>query len=87
MTNRMRSTKGKKNVRRSHHALSVPEVQEGSDGISLRHMASIDTGKYKGREILKMEKKASKAQPKEAEKVTKEVAKSPELDLSTERKK
>ena len=91
MTNRMRSTKSRRNSRRGHHGISAIDVQNNSDGLSLRHMASLNKGKYKGRDVLNITKKVSKKESKsqnadEGEKKTKEIVNTPELDLSLDTK-
>ena len=49
---RMRTTKGKRNTRRSQHGIAaVGSTQEG-EVMRLRHHASRETGTYRGREVL-----------------------------------
>ena len=59
---RMRSTKGARNSRRSHHGLAVPEHTQESEGPSLRHHISRITGRYRGKEIINVSKRNERLQ-------------------------
>ena len=69
MTIRMRHTKSHTRNRRSHHRAEKPTLSKDKDsGVThLRHRASSVTGKYKGRNVVNVEKKAIKKANKENE--------------------
>ncbi len=54
MVVRMRANKSHRNNRRSHFALENPALtKEAGSGVPhLRHRASLETGKYRGRQVL-----------------------------------
>ncbi len=62
MTVRMRHTRAHTGNRRSHHALENPTLSKDTESgvVHLRHRASKITGKYKGRTVVNVEKKALK---------------------------
>lgn len=61
MVVRMRHTRSHTRNRRSHHALVAPAVTMSSvDGVSRRHRVSPVTGKYRGRQVVNVEKKLDK---------------------------
>ncbi|MEY2664806.1 MAG: Ribosomal L32p protein family [Candidatus Parcubacteria bacterium] len=69
MVNRMRATRAHRDNRRSHHALEEARVSKDKDGVvHLRHHASLDTGMYRGRQVLKMNKKEVVAAEKSSKK-------------------
>jgi ribosomal protein L32 len=80
MVVRMRATKGHRNNRRSHHEATSPTLStEGESKVPhIRHRANPVTGKYRGRQVLDVDKKLVKRAKKEA------VSKSSEGDLSSE---
>ena len=48
-----RTSKAKRNMRRSHDAISVPNIIVEADGTVRRpHRVNLDTGVYRGRQIL-----------------------------------
>jgi len=63
----MRHTKAHTKNRRSHHKAEKPTLSKDKDsGVThLRHRASSVTGKYKGRAVLNVEKKAIKKTKKQ----------------------
>lgn len=66
----MRTTKGKRNNRRSHHGASIP-THTTQDGVTrLRHHASRITGTYRSRSVLSMERHDARVQKKEEMKRT-----------------
>jgi ribosomal protein L32 len=69
MTIRMRHTRSHTRNRRSHHKAEKPTLSKEKDGgaVHLRHRASSVTGKYKGRTVLNVEKKAIKKAKKQEE--------------------
>jgi large subunit ribosomal protein L32 len=62
MVVRMRHTKSQRNRTRSHHRLDKPAVTyDKTTGIPhLRHRASLQTGKYKGRVVIDLQAKIAK---------------------------
>jgi large subunit ribosomal protein L32 len=66
MTIRMRHTKGHTRNRRAHHSLEEPALTTDKDTGTphLRHRASSVTGKYKGRQVIDVNKKV-KSEKKE----------------------
>jgi ribosomal protein L32 len=78
MSIRMRHTRAHTKNRRSHHALSEPAVSnESKDGAHLRHRVSPVTGKYKGEQVLEVNKKEKKVEDNKEEEI-KEVKKKKE---------
>jgi ribosomal protein L32 len=59
MVVRMRSTRSHTGNRRSHHALANPALSKDSKTgvVHLRHIASAETGTYKGRPVKSLQKK------------------------------
>ncbi len=48
-----RTSKAKRNMRRSHDAISAPNIIVEADGTVRRpHRLNLDTGVYRGRQIL-----------------------------------
>jgi ribosomal protein L32 len=66
----MRHTRAHTANRRSHHALSEAAISnDAQDGLHMRHRVSPITGKYKGEQVLDLNKKVSKkSETKEEEK-------------------
>lgn len=61
----MRSTKSHTGNRRAHHRLSKPAISKDSDGnVHLRHRVSPTSGKYKGRQVIDVQKKVLKRESK-----------------------
>lgn len=62
----MRHTKSQRNRTRSHHALAKPAVTIDKDSNipHLRHRASLVTGKYRGRDVLNIQKKLDRKSKK-----------------------
>lgn len=54
MTVRMRHTRGHTNNRRSHHALKTPRltVNEETGIVHLRHRVCMETGVYRGKQVI-----------------------------------
>lgn len=76
MTVRMRHTKSHTRNRRSHHKADVAALSKDKETgtIHMRHRASSETGKYKGRSVIK--KSVSKTEKKyESKKVDKKESK------------
>jgi hypothetical protein len=46
--------------------LSAPAISNGADGLSLRHRVSPITGKYKGKQVIDVDKKIIKKAAKKA---------------------
>ena len=68
MTVRMRHTRAHTANRRSHHKAENPTLSKDKDTgtVHLRHRASSVTGKYKGRSVVDVEKKALKKVKKQS---------------------
>ena len=66
MSVRMRHTKAHTRNRRSHHALAKPALttEKDSEAVHLRHRVSPETGKYRGRQVIDVEKKLEKKESK-----------------------
>ncbi len=60
MVVRMRHTSSHTRNRRSHHALVAPAVTASADGVAMRHRVSPTTGKYRGRQVVDVERKLAK---------------------------
>ena len=70
MSVRMRSTKGRRNKRRSSHGVDMPTyVQEGGHA-RLRHRVSRITGMYRSKAIIAPSKKIRKSEEKQGKKET-----------------
>lgn len=67
MTVRMRHTRAHTRNRRAHHKAENPTLSKDKDSgvMHMRHRASSVTGKYKGRNVLNVEKKAIKKAKKQ----------------------
>lgn len=63
MVIRMRHTRAHTKNRRSHHALTANTitVDEATKTSSLRHRVNMETGMYRGRQVIDVVKKAAKA--------------------------
>ncbi len=57
---RMRTTKGKRNTRRSHHGTTLPGHTRENGVARLRHRASRITGVYRGRNVIDTAKRESR---------------------------
>ena len=66
MVIRMRHTRAHTKNRRSHHALKANTIVKDKDTQTthLRHRASLETGTYRGRQVIDMVKKAAKTAKK-----------------------
>jgi ribosomal protein L32 len=60
MSVRMRINRAATKRRRSHEKLSKPAITRDSGGLALRHRVSPVTGTYKGKQIIDVNKKATK---------------------------
>ncbi|MCG8505757.1 MAG: 50S ribosomal protein L32 [Sphingomonadales bacterium] len=51
---RKKVSRSKRNMRRSHHALSTPNVQEDQNTgeFKLRHHIDLKTGQYRGKQVI-----------------------------------
>ena len=51
---RKKVSRSKRNMRRSHHALSTPNVQEDqtTGEFKLRHHIDLKTGQYRGKQVI-----------------------------------
>lgn len=71
MSSRMRKTKGQTGNRRSHHKVDDQRLSKDDGVYHLRHRASLQTGKYRGQEIIdvrsKRQKKLERAREKAKE--------------------
>lgn len=71
MSSRMRKTKGQTGHRRSHHGVEKQRLSKDDGVYHLRHRASLQTGKYRGREVIdvrsKRQKKLERAREKARE--------------------
>ena len=70
MSVRMKLTHGKTASRRAHHKKSAPQLVKTETGVRRRHFADLDTGMYRGKQILNQGK--HKQVKKESAKVSKE---------------
>lgn len=70
----MRHTKGHTGNRRSHHALEKTRVSKDKDTgvLHMRHRASLETGKYRGKKVLEVDASASKQEVKSSSKGSQE---------------
>lgn len=66
MVIRMRHTRAHTKNRRSHHALKANTIETDpkTKVTHLRHRASLETGTYRGRQVIDMVKKAGKTAKK-----------------------
>lgn len=66
MVIRMRHTRAHTKNRRSHHALKANTIvtDPKTKATHLRHRASLETGAYRGRQVVDVVKKATKAAKK-----------------------
>ena len=60
MVVRMRHTRSHTRNRRSHHAIAKPAITASADGVAFRHRVSPATGKYRGRQVVDVQKKVAK---------------------------
>ncbi|MEX2514922.1 MAG: 50S ribosomal protein L32 [Candidatus Paceibacterota bacterium] len=60
MSSRMRKTKGQTGNRRSHHSLDEQRLSKEDGVYHLRHRASLQTGTYRGREVIDVRSKRQK---------------------------
>ena len=65
MSVRMRHTKQHTANRRSHHALKARKLTTENGVPALRHRASLDTGTYKGRQVIDITSNAPKEEKSE----------------------
>jgi ribosomal protein L32 len=56
----MRKTKGQTGNRRSHHAVEKQRLSTEDGVYHLRHRASLETGTYRGREVIDVRTKRQK---------------------------
>jgi large subunit ribosomal protein L32 len=58
-----KTTPSRRNMRRSHHALTVPNVSEDKETGELKrpHHIDLKTGMYKGRQVIVKKEKAEAA--------------------------
>lgn len=57
-------------MRRSHHALEKPATTVDTDGVMhYKHRATAETGKYRGRQVVDVEKKLEKKRVKQQKKL------------------
>lgn len=77
MVIRMRHTRAHTANRRSHHALTgnTITVDKETGAPALRHRVSRATGKYRGKQVLNLVEKVTKAQAKKAPVAKKAAAK------------
>ncbi len=70
MVIRMRHTRAHTKNRRSHHALKANAitVDEKTKTSSLRHRVNMETGMYRGRQVIDVVKKATKKAAKSVKK-------------------
>lgn len=68
MVIRMRHTRAHTANRRSHHAITAPRLSKCADcgAVSLRHNACGNCGKYRGRVVLDLSRRASRTAKKKA---------------------
>lgn len=54
-----KTTRGKRGLRRSHHALSAPSYREdpNTGELSRPHHIDLNTGEYKGRKVIEVKDK------------------------------
>ena len=74
---RMRSTKGKRNLRRSHHNVSAPTLTQEGEVMRRRHYGSRLTGLFRGKKV--MDVKVKEKDVKTDEKRTSEEASVPNV--------
>jgi large subunit ribosomal protein L32 len=69
MSVRMRHTRAHTRNRRSHHSLSAPALTTDKETGTphMRHRASPITGKYRGRQVIDVDKKIAKKESKRVE--------------------
>jgi|GEM_PF-971723 len=60
MSSRMRKTKGQTGNRRSHHSIDEQRLSKEDGVYHLRHRASLQTGTYRGREVIDVRSKRQK---------------------------
>lgn len=60
MSSRMRKTKGQTGNRRSHHKVDEQRLSKDDGVYHLRHRASLQTGRYRGREVIDVRSKRQK---------------------------
>lgn len=53
----MRKTPGQTGHRRSHHGLEEPRLSKGDGVYHMRHRASLQTGQYRGRQVIDVRSK------------------------------
>lgn len=67
MSSRMRVTRSKRDMRRSHHGIREPVITVDERGVKhLKHRASSETGMYRGRQVIDVESRIAKKQKKQA---------------------
>lgn len=60
MASRMRKTKGQTGNRRSHHSVDGKRLSKDEGVYHLRHRASLQTGTYRGRQVIDVRSKRQK---------------------------
>lgn len=74
MSIRSRMTKSKTQSRRAHHALEGARLGKDKEGaLHLRHHASPETGRYRGRVVIDFTAKLAKAERKRKEREREEA--------------
>lgn len=64
----MRKTSGQTGNRRSHHGLESPRLSKDDGVYHLRHRASLETGRYRGRSVIDVRSKRQKKLEKRKQK-------------------
>lgn len=60
MASRMRKTPGQTGHRRSHHGLEEPRLSKDDGVYHMRHRASLQTGQYRGQQVIDVRSKRQK---------------------------
>jgi ribosomal protein L32 len=60
MSSRMRKTPGQTGNRRSHHGVEKPRLSKDDGVYHMRHRASLETGTYRGRQVIDVQTKRQK---------------------------
>lgn len=82
---RMRTTKGKRNMRRSHHVASTPTCTTDTEGhVHIRHHVSRESGQYRSRPFLSLERQQDRAKKREEQRASRNVTESGDEKRTTE---